>query len=274
MPEVTITRINRNRSAAAAHASHAARCIEPEAVSEPQGPVWYTTDSDVAVVHLDRPPVNAIDLAMVARLGLTLDELAHRHGLRGLVVIGAGANFSAGLDVKAVPAYGVGDLRELTAAINRAVLMLYGLPVPTVAAIRGAALGGGFCLALACDYRICAERDGRIGLPEVAAGIPYPASPLDLVMNELEPGMRRRLALHGETLSPPAAKDGGLLDELVPDEKLERLAVEAALRLGRAPGYAAVKHQLRASILDRMRKHVETVDPVVDVLVAQRKGRS
>lgn len=238
-----------------------------------QGPVWYATESEVAVVHFDRPPVNAIDLALIEQLGLTLDDLAHKDALRGIVVTGAGVNFCAGLDTKTVPNYGADDLRALTAAINRAVPMLYGLPVPTVAAIRGAALGGGFCLALACDHRVAAERNARIGLPEVVAGIPYPAAPLDLINQELEPGVRRRLALHGETFTAEQAKAAGLVDELVPEGDLVPRAIETVLRLHRLPGYAAVKHQLRGSLLDRMRKHFETVDPVASVLLAMRRDR-
>lgn len=242
-------------------------------MSDAQGPVWYATQSDVAVVHLDRPPVNAIDLDMIGKLGLTLDELAHKRGLRGLVLAGAGVNFSAGLDTKAVPTYSAEQLREMSAAINRVVLMLYGSPLPTVAAIRGAALGGGFCLALACDYRVCADQTARIGLPEVTAGIPYPASPLDLILAELDPSARRRLALHGETLTPEFAKSAGVVDILVPEDQITERAVDTALQLARAPGYAAVKHQLRAATLERMRKHIETVDPLVALLLAQRKGR-
>jgi enoyl-CoA hydratase len=230
-------------------------------------------DSDVAVVHFDRPPVNAIDLAMIEKLGHTLDELAHKRVLQGLILSGAGANFSAGLDVKTVPAYSADELRAMTAAINRAVLMLYGSPLPTVAAIRGAALGGGFCLALACDYRVCVEKNARLGLPEVTAGIPYPAGPLDLIMAELEPAVRRRLALHGEAFAADQAKAAGLVDELVPEDDLTPRALQAALRLGRAPGYAAVKHQLRGALLERMRKHIETVDPLVSILLGARKGR-
>jgi len=104
-------------------------------MSDAQGSVWYATQSDVAVVHLNRPPVNAIDLEMVGKLGLTLDELAHKRGLRGVVLAGTGVNFAAGLDTKAVPTYSADQLRELSAAINRVVLMLYGSPLPTVAAI-------------------------------------------------------------------------------------------------------------------------------------------
>lgn len=238
-----------------------------------QDQVWYATQNDVAVVNLDRPPVNAIDLAVIERFGLTLDEVAHKSGLRGIVVTGAGANFCAGLDVKAVPGYGADQLRAMTAAINRTIAMLYGMPIPTVAAIRGAALGGGYCLALACDYRFAVAGNARVGLPEVTAGIPYPAAPLDLITQELEPGIRRRLALLGETFTGEQAKAVGLVDELVQDAELVSRAVETVLRLGRLPGYAAVKHQLRGVTVDRMRKHFETVDPLVGILLGARRNR-
>ena len=203
--------------------------------------VSYAIDHDVAVIRLDRAPVNAIDLPMIAGLERTLDELAYTPQIRGLVLAGAGANFSAGLDLKIVPTYAEASLRTLSATINRVILKLYGQPLPTVAAIRGAALGGGFCLALACDYRICSERDAKLGLPEVTAGIPYPAGPLELVQAELDPALRRRLALFGATLTPPAALEAGVVDELAPDAELAGRAVEATLRLAHLPAYAAVK---------------------------------
>ena len=126
-------------------------------------------------------------------------------------------------------------------------------------------------MALACDYRICSERDAKLGLPEVTAGIPYPAGPLELVQAELDPALRRRLALFGASLTPPAALEAGVVDELAPDAELAGRAVEATLRLAHLPAYAAVKNQLRSVTLDRMRAHSEANDPLVALLMAQRR---
>jgi len=220
-------------------------------------------DADgIAVIRFDRPPVNAIDLAVSEELGLLASGL-ERAPPKALVLTGTGATFSAGLDLKAVPAYGPAERRELVLSINRMVRRLYGLPCPVVAAVNGHAMAGGLVMALACDIRIAAEGAAKLALSEVNVGIPFPLGPL-LVVNDIVAGAARRdLALFGRVYDPAAALAAGLVDEVVPLERLIARARERARELAGLRGYAAIKAQLRAATLAELdRANAAGDDPV------------
>ncbi len=211
--------------------------------------VEVTVRDGVWVISVDRPPVNAIDLPLVRALHEQLAEAEAASGCRAAVLTGAGTAFSAGIDVKLVPAYDAAARAEMIRAVNRMIERLYGFRKPTVAAIGGHALGGGLVVALACDARLAAEGSYLLGLTEVAAGIPFPAAPLIVVQAELDPASARLLALSGATVAPADPLAARFVDRLVPPARLLDEAVEHAVRLATGPAYAAVKRQLRASAL-------------------------
>ena len=126
----------------------------------------------IAVLTLDRPEVmNAIDDAMLAALHAALDELEADAALRGVVIAGAGERaFCAGMDLKERAGFADDELRAQRALIVGLIRRLHELPVPTVAAVDGVALGGGFELALACDLVVAGGRARRSGCPRCASG--------------------------------------------------------------------------------------------------------
>jgi len=126
-------------------------------------PIALETDGDVAVIVIDNPPINAGSLAVRRGLVAAIEEAAASASVSALVLVGAGKTFIAGADIKEFGApIEKPSLPDVIAAVERC-------PKPVVAAIHGAALGGGFELALACDARI-ATRDAMVGLPEVTLG--------------------------------------------------------------------------------------------------------
>jgi enoyl-CoA hydratase len=202
----------------------------------------------VAVVRFDRPPANAIDLAVTEEFGALLDEL-EKAPPKAVVLTGTGAIFSAGLDLKAVPSYGPAQRRALVLSINRMMRRLYGFPRPVAAAVNGHAMAGGLVLALACDLRIAAAGPSKLALSEVTVGIPFPLGPM-LVVNDIVAGaVRRDLALFGKIFDPAAALAAGFVDEIVEPERLLARTIERARALAALPGYAAIKAQLRAAAL-------------------------
>jgi enoyl-CoA hydratase len=205
----------------------------------------------LTILRLDRPPVNAIDNDLLDRIDITLSELCTDPELRAVVVTGAGACFSAGLDLKVVPHYGPAEQRRTIHGINRAVGRLYALPVPTVAAVNGHAIAGGLILALACDYRVGTTTPCQIGLTEARAGIPFPAVAMHVLRAELAPAVARRLTLTGRNYGPEAALADGILDELQPAERVLARACEVAADLANIPNdaYARIKLQLRTNTL-------------------------
>lgn len=225
-------------------------------------------EDDIAVLRLDRPPVNAIDLALIRDSQAAFADLEREPRPRAVVLTGEGRAFSAGLDLQKVPAYAPEELRDMISSINAAILSLYAAPMPVVAAINGHAIAGGLCLALAADYRVCADSDCKIGLTETRAGIPYPAGPAAVVKAELPPHVARQLVLVARNISPQQALAWGVVDELKPREQVLARALEVARDLGSAPteGYARIKQQLRGEVADRLRRVIrDGSDPLLEM---------
>jgi len=220
---------------------------------------------DTAVLFFARPPANAINLEFAEEFRTRLDQLAARVPSGGVVLTGEGPTFSGGVDFKAVPTYTAELRARMIGHINAAITTLYGLPTATVAAVNGHAIGGAFVAMLACDVRLAADTEAKLGLTEVTAGIPYPACPMEVVQAEIEPSYRRHLVLTGEIISPQTAHAHGLIDDLVAAEGLVERAVELARLRASARSYARVKQQLKRDTLTRMRAIIAASgDPMLE----------
>ncbi|MBV8792754.1 MAG: enoyl-CoA hydratase/isomerase family protein, partial [Pseudolabrys sp.] len=139
---------------------------------------WIAVEVEqgTAVVSVQRPPANAIDISLLTQLSTTLRELEQRRDVTAVVLTGAGKAFSAGLDLKLVPTYDRSQQNELLRILNQVLYQLYALPIPTVAAVNGHAIAGGLVLALACDMRVVVDTGALLGLTEVRAGVPFPVA--------------------------------------------------------------------------------------------------
>ncbi|MCG8418079.1 MAG: enoyl-CoA hydratase/isomerase family protein [Proteobacteria bacterium] len=226
--------------------------------------VELTHRNGVAIVTLNRPPVNALELTIVEELHDKLDE-AVRSPARAVVLTGSGSCFSAGLDVKVVPHYPADKRRRVIMAINRTVHRLYGVAKPVVAGVNGHAIGGGLVLSLACDMRIAADGESRLGLTEVRVGVPFPAVPMMVVQAELDCNAARDLSLSGRVVHPREAHQMGLIDEVNASDTLIERTCDLALSLASGPVYAEVKHQLRARAMARMAQAIaDETDPMLE----------
>jgi enoyl-CoA hydratase len=147
---------------------------------------------DMRVITIDRPPVNALDLETILALENAF-AAARDSSDNGVVLTGGGRVFSAGVDTRAFASYSREQRQATVRAITRMVARLLEIPSPVVAAINGHALGGGFVLMLACDYRIAVDdEDAKLGMTEAKAGIPFPAGPLEVMRHELPPELLRQ----------------------------------------------------------------------------------
>ena len=216
-------------------------------------PVSVERDGTVAILRLDRPPVNALELGLAAEMGRRLTEV-EASDAGAIVLTGAGACFSAGLDLKVVPRYGREEQRAMVAAANRLLARLYACPRPVVAAINGHAIAGGFVIALACDYRVAVESGCKLGLTEARAGIPFPAAAMTILRAELAPAPARRLTLYARNVDPATALACGAVDELAPAARVRERALEVARDMAAIPRetYTRIKHQLRADVMARL----------------------
>ena len=204
----------------------------------------------VALVRIDRPPANAMDLELLEDGAAVLDELG-ADPPAAVVLTGREGFFSAGVDLKLAPTLDAQGQRDMVAAINRAFAGWYAFPRPVVCAVNGHAIAGGLILALCGDHRIGSDA-GKLGLTELRAGVPYPAVAMAVVRAELSPAAARRLVLGSELIGMDEALGLGLLDELAPEGELVDRALARAREMAVAPSetYATVKRQLRGHVLD------------------------
>lgn len=192
-----------------------------------------TTDRSghVAVVTIDRPDrANAIDLETAENLSEAFDELERDDEVRAVVLTGAGEKiFCAGMDLEAVGAGQAGAINGVAGGFAGIVRRDFGKPL--VAAVNGAALGGGFEIVLACDL-VVASSAARFGLPEVGIGL-FAASGGAIRLGQRIP---RALALEylmvGEPIPVERAHALGLVNRVVDPPAVVDEAVALAHRVG------------------------------------------
>ncbi len=227
---------------------------------------WIATDVEegIAIVAMQRPPANAIDIDLLEQLGQSLSELAQRADVAAMVLTGAGKAFSAGLDLKLVPTYSRAQQNELLRVLNQALYRLYALPISTVAAINGHAIAGGLVLALACDMRVAVDSGALFGLTEVRAGVPFPVAAMAIVKAELSAATARELVLGGKNHDPARAFKLGIVDELQPVGQVLARSKILARELAEAPrqSYSRIKRQLRREALAEIERAQGANDPL------------
>lgn len=208
----------------------------------------------VRELRLARPPVNALNRALlealVQAIDVATDDASVAHAPRALVLSGVPHMFSAGLDVREVIA-GEASVRALVSAFFAVQERLARSPIPVVAAISGHSPAGGAVLALVCDHRIMAEGPYRIGLNEVEVGL-YPGETVYRLFVRLVGASRAASLLpRGAMLDPAAARDAGLVDEIVPLERVVPRALELATALTELPpiAYRRTRSLVRADLL-------------------------
>ncbi len=189
-----------------------------------------TITEGVAVVTLDRPPVNALNSALLAELGEVAAELSERRDLRGVVLTGEGKAFVAGADI--------GQMAKLTAEEAQAFAAQgqvisrrwESLPMPTVAAVNGFALGGGCELALCCDL-ILAGPKALFGQPEVKLGVIPGFGGTQRLRTLVGTQRAKELIYTGRTVSADEAVSIGLA--LSVEEDVVQAAVALCKKIGR-----------------------------------------
>lgn len=172
----------------------------------------YSADDGLLTITLKRPPVNVLNIAMLAELGRALDAAAADASVRVLLLTGQGEKFfSAGVDVADHTSERV---EEMFTAFHGALRRLRDFPVPTVAALNGSALGGGLELALACDMLLAVD-GAQLGQPEIRLGVFAPVAAI-LLPRLLPPAVANEMLLGGAPLDAAAALRYGLLNRVLP----------------------------------------------------------
>ncbi len=212
--------------------------------------IWRVEDG-IGVATVNRPKaLNALDTKTVGELWQLLDEVAADRAVRALILTGAGDKaFVAGADIAEMAGLSPLEARRFAERGERTLARLEGLPVPTIAAVNGFALGGGCELAMACDL-VYASDKARFGQPEVNLGLIPAFGGTQRLARRVGPGRALEIILTGDAIDAAKAKEIGLALEVLPPEKLLPHALQVARKIAsRAPAAVALaKRTLHAGL--------------------------
>jgi enoyl-CoA hydratase/carnithine racemase len=219
-----------------------------------------TVDQGVAVLTLNRPDQrNALNVRLVDELNAALAQIANAGQARALILTATGEQaFSAGVDLKERRGMSAEQRWAHNRALNDVCEQLAHSQTPTIAALNGLALGGGFELALACDFRIAAEH-AQVGLPEVSLGIVPGAGGTQRLPRLIGPTRAKELILTARRAAAAEALAIGLLNQVTPPERLLAAAHDLARQIARnsplavAYAKAAIDHGLEMSLEQGLR---------------------
>ncbi|MER7183053.1 enoyl-CoA hydratase-related protein [Streptomyces hyaluromycini] len=199
--------------------------------------VTLEVSAGVGTLRLDRPPMNALDVATQDRIKELAGEAARREDVRAVVIYGGEKVFAAGADIKemqnmdhAAMVLRSRDLQDSFTAVAR-------IPKPVVAAVTGYALGGGCELALCADYRIAAD-NAKLGQPEILLGLIPGAGGTQRLPRLIGPSKAKDLIFTGRMVKADEALAIGLVDRVVPAADVYTEAHAWAAKLAQGPAIA------------------------------------
>jgi enoyl-CoA hydratase/carnithine racemase len=180
--------------------------------------VRLEVDGGIGVIRLDRPPVNALNKQLQEEIRAAAAAAGSRADVRAVIVYGGEKVFAAGADVKEMADMSYPDMAARAGALSSAFSAVAEIPKPTVAAITGYALGGGFELALCCDRRIAGD-NAKVGQPEILLGIIPGAGGTQRLARLVGPAKAKDIVYTGRFVGAEEALAIGMVDQVVaPDE--------------------------------------------------------
>jgi enoyl-CoA hydratase len=209
--------------------------------------------NDIALIRMDDGKANAINFEMIAALNAALDKA--EADAKAIVLSGRDGRFSGGFDLNAFASLGGDGVYKLLDAGAELLLRLYGGPLPVVAACTGHAIAMGTFILLACDTRVGASGEFKVGANEAITGMNLPIFALELARDRLSPAHQTRAMVQGFIYDPKGAVEAGYLDMAVAPDNVEATAMGVAAQLAALPGasYAWNKNAMRKATLDRIR---------------------
>ena len=208
-------------------------------------PVEVTRSEAIARVTMRHGAVNAMDSELCIELADTITELGLDDEVRGIVLTGNGRLFSAGVDLRRVVDGGSAYSEDFLRRLAHCFLVVFQTSKPMVAAVEGHAIAGGAVLACCCDHVVAADVDLKMGLSELAVGVAFPTSAIEIVRHRTGRWMREAV-LQAKTYPPAEALRLGFVDEVVRANDVVPRAEAVAAELARVPAatYALTKQQI------------------------------
>jgi cyclohexa-1,5-dienecarbonyl-CoA hydratase len=222
--------------------------------------VAFNGERTRAAFRLFHPKGNIVTADMIRALAQALESIAENPHLKLVTLEGAGADFSFGASI---PEHAPAEIGRVLPDAHALIYALLDLPIVTAALVRGRCLGGGFELALACDF-IFAEQSAVFGLPEVALGV-FPPAASALLPPRIGVARATSAIVTGKSVAAGAWAHAGLLEAVVADGTLDAAVdrwFDAHLR---GTSGAALRYATAAARLS-MRQHVQSVLPELERL--------
>jgi enoyl-CoA hydratase/carnithine racemase len=191
----------------------------------------------VGTLRLDRPPMNALDIATQDRLKELAEEVTRRDDVRAVVIYGGERVFAAGADIKEMQNMDHAAMIQRSRGLQDAFTAVARIPKPVVAAVTGYALGGGCELALCADFRIAAD-NAKLGQPEILLGLIPGAGGTQRLPRLVGPSKAKDLIFTGRQVKADEALAIGLVDRVVPAGEVYEQAHAWAARLAQGPAIA------------------------------------
>ncbi|MGQ0482560.1 MAG: enoyl-CoA hydratase/isomerase family protein [Pseudonocardia sp.] len=229
-------------------------------------------DGPITVLSMAHGPVNVMDLHLVRAVTDAFRDLA-ADPPAAVVLTGSGRAFSAGVDLRSYLDGGPDYVAEFLPALSELLEVVFRFPRPVVAAVNGHAIAGGCVLACCADVRLMASGKGRIGVPELRAGVAYPRVALEMLIYTLGAQRAALLVRGADTHPPERAVELGLVDGMVGPDHLAERAIEVATELATgfpADAFALTKKQLRRETVERMTRYRADEDPAVSEIWVRR----
>lgn len=219
----------------------------------------------VRTLRLEHGKPNSISQAVAEELSAALAEAAEESAVSSIVLLGRDGMFSGGFDL-ATMGQGADAARDMVIAGGRLAMDVYGHPKPVVVGCGGHAIAMGCFLAMAGDERIGAEGAFKIGMNETAIGMTLPTFGVELARARLSKRHFDRVIVQSELYDPETAMGAGILDEVVPPDRVEPVALEHAARLAqlKQPAFRNNKRQAHRETVELIRS---TLDANIDALM-------
>ena len=191
--------------------------------------VTTSTEGDVTVIRIDDGKANALSFEVIAAVSAGLT--AGAEGSKAIAVIGRDGKFSAGFDLSVMTGPDPSATKDLLGAGAELGLQIYMSPVPVVLGVTGHALAMGGILTTCADYRVGGEGPFKIGLNEVAIGMPVPGFAIGMCRDRLTKPWFQRCLQSAYICSPAEAVQAGFLDEVVAADAVADRTIEVATQL-------------------------------------------
>ena len=209
---------------------------------------------DVATITMCHGKVNAMSIEFCQAIANELQKLEHDNECRAIVLTGQGGTFSAGIDLVRMLDEDLDYYDRFMPSFCNMLENVFFFEKPIVGAINGHAIAGGFILACACDYRVMRDNSGRIGVPELRVGVPFPVIAFEIIRFFVARQYFQSLVTGGATFESNAAVARGFVEESAGESDFMDRAKAVAAQYAAFPEdvFSLTKWQTRGPVRTRI----------------------